>query len=78
MEQDFGHYVFKVSDGIPGGAHGPTRDPFIWCETLDKDMDLLRSRKLTMGFRLHKGASQEEAEDVATFLNEHLAEIAVW
>jgi hypothetical protein len=78
MEQDFGRYLFKVGDRVPSGSDGPTRDPFIWCETVDKDMELLRSRKLTMGFRLREGASQEEAEKVASFLNEHLAAITVW
>jgi hypothetical protein len=72
-------YLFKVSDGVPSGVDGPkARDPFIWLEAIDRNLSILSKENVTLGFLLRGGASQEEVEEVANYLNEHIRSLTIW
>mgnify|MGYP001583407128 CR=1 FL=1 len=80
MAQEEAQYLFRVSDAVPAGVDDPikARDPFIRLEPIGNDLSTLKQRNQSLGFRLRDGATQEEAEEVARFLNDHIMALTVW
>jgi hypothetical protein len=81
MADEQAEYAFKVSDAIPAGIEGfPLgKDPFIWLEPVHGALSILKgSTPKTLGLVLRPGASQQEADQIADYLNHHIQALTVW
>ena len=84
--QDEARVLFRVSDGYPATAERSAREPFICVEPVDetfyplkkKPNDHSSAQDLALGFALKKGTTNEEAQEIADYLNKHVPAIRCW
>ena len=67
-ETDRARYVFKVAEFSDG-------TPWISTEPFSSDLKILQPLKAFLGFDLPKDTTLEQANQIAQFLNEHIAAI---
>jgi len=70
-------YLFTVSRGDPDAPpKSRLLDPFITCESRGEGLSVLKNRNI--GFVLHRGTTQQEAEQIARYLNDHIEGLCAW